>query len=120
MMGRYRSIEKQAWEWFIPTILPNLSLIISSLYLDKTKSSNFKIDKFFYVISRALSYFYLLMLLVLIFSYSSEKGNIIEYYKSYNIPITTIQTFVTVSLASFLQIKDNVINFVSFPTSWKK
>lgn len=101
LTGRYDEIAKQAWEWFLPNILPVLSLIFTTQFVSSTINKNQKVEKFLYLICLILSFSYLSAILLIIFSYSSIKGNIIEFYKSYNIVLISLQSLVTASLGLF-------------------
>lgn len=49
IFGKFGTRVEEAWAWFLPTIMPTLSLIIGVLVLDVslTRQSDKKIDRFF-------------------------------------------------------------------------
>lgn len=68
MAQKFGDQTEKAWSWFLPTVLPVLTLIVSSLVYQKNKNGQATVDKQMYVISAALSVFYLLLVLAVLLS----------------------------------------------------
>jgi hypothetical protein len=107
LTGRYDNIIPSAWQWFLPTVLPNLSLIVTSSFFGKTDESMYFVESIFFQITKWCSIAYLVFILFIILSYTYDKGNIIDYYKKYNFFITGVQTLVFAALASFFSNKNS-------------
>ena len=63
MFGRFGERTQEAWSWFLPTIVPTLSLMIGALVLEaRTNGGSQKtVDSYFYWLSLWLSIFYLVV-----------------------------------------------------------
>lgn len=50
IFGKFGTRVEEAWAWFLPTIMPTLSLIIGVLVLDfsSTRQQDKRIDRFFF------------------------------------------------------------------------
>jgi hypothetical protein len=97
---RYVGITNEAWGWFLPHLLPTLTIIIGGYFFDVNRkdatiniipATSFKIS---YVIS--VSYF--IIVFIIIFSYRNVNGNILEYYQSYNVVLSAIQSLISGSV----------------------
>jgi hypothetical protein len=62
IMGHYDNQSEVAWNWFLPTIFPTLSLIIGVLVIEaSSKGMEEKtVNRFLFILSFSLSLFYLL------------------------------------------------------------
>lgn len=62
VFGRYQNQETEAWSWLMPTILPTLSLIVSSLVteMQQQQSTKRKCSRFLFHLTFGMSGFYLL------------------------------------------------------------
>ena len=63
IIGHYEDQTKDAWNWFLPTIFPTLSLIIGVLVIDATNRGleTKTVNKFLFTLSFSLSLFYLIL-----------------------------------------------------------
>jgi len=100
ILGRYNHIKQEAWEWFLSAILPSISIIISGFLLQERRKP-FVIKKIYSSMGFGISFFYLFLILILLLSYSPSQGKIIEYYKSFDLPLKAVQSIVTGLLALF-------------------
>ena len=97
--GRYKFIEKKAWEWFLPNILPCLTIIFSSLFFDNNKKAT--IQKSYFLLCLYASLSYLLFLAIILISYSRNSGNIIDYYNRFDILLKSLLPLITGILGLF-------------------
>lgn len=62
VLGKYGTGSERAWAWFLPTVLPTLSLIVGALVASAKKSVQGEtVDGFAYRVSFGLSVFYLVL-----------------------------------------------------------
>lgn len=60
VLGKYGGASEQAWAWFLPTVLPTLSLMVGALVSSaRQQSGGEMVDRFAYRVSFGLSVFYL-------------------------------------------------------------
>jgi len=64
--GHYGDKDEVAWSWFLPTVMPTLSLIAGVLVLDATsgEKDEKKVDRFFFWLTFSVSGFYLIVIAV--------------------------------------------------------
>lgn len=64
LLGKYNSQEQEVWGWFLPNIMPTLSLIVSVFVVDAKRTNGPKetIDRFYFRFVYGLSLVYLMML----------------------------------------------------------
>lgn len=101
--GRYKNIQGH-WEWFLPQILPTLSLMLSAFFANadkNAKSDKLVIDIWYFRICQIISYVYFIVFLIVLFSYTKDKGNILEYYRGFSIVFSVFQTLLSASLGFF-------------------
>ena len=89
IFGRYGDKSDQAWAWLLPSVLPNLSLIIGVLVVEsqhkhvkKTKPDS-KADVFMFRLSMNLSLAYLIILSITIL--------LTPFAEAYNTPLTILK-----------------------------
>lgn len=63
VLGKYGDEAEQTWSWFLPTIMPTLSLIIGVLVVDakKEEGEEESVKKFFFKLTYTLSFIYLVV-----------------------------------------------------------
>jgi hypothetical protein len=96
--------ESDAWGWFLPTILPSLTLMLSVFVAQTLGGDDDEkvIDGFVFKLAFCVSLFYLLILLYVLLSYSrQEDGDLLSYYKKYNTMLAALQSFVSACLGIF-------------------
>ena len=65
LLGKYGDQTSKAWAWFLPLVLPTLTLIVSAVaYSAKQSPTTDTVDPFAYRLSQWLSVFYLLLVAV--------------------------------------------------------
>ncbi len=101
--GRYPGFTSEVWEWFLPTIMPTLSLIIGVLVLDASeKSSNIKtIDRFLFRLSLSLSIVYLVVVAQTILIKPFTLTPALDLMKQSNLWLGPLQGLVAASLGAF-------------------
>ena len=103
VFGHYGERVQDAWEWFLPTIMPTLSLIIGVWVTDiqsrrvKSKTTN----KFLYHLSLTLSIVYLLMITLILFLQPIASIPPLELMKQFSLGLTAVQSLATASLGAF-------------------
>ena len=102
-LGHYADKMKEAWSWFLPTVLPTLSLMIGVLVADalSAESTEKKIDAFIFRLSFYISIFYFVIILLTILIQPIVTIAAIEFLKQSNLWLAPIQGLVTASLGAF-------------------
>src|SRR5215467_6526470 len=61
-----QNLTSDAWGWFLPTLMPTLSLIVAVFAIDAAKSENAipTVDRFFFRMAFSLSALYLIVVLI--------------------------------------------------------
>ncbi|QDU09436.1 hypothetical protein [Gimesia aquarii] len=96
IFGRYGEQVKEAWSWFIPTIIPTLSLMMGVLGAEAMLSGDDvrNVKKNFYIITWWLSFGYLLILSITILLEPFAPMNVIELYLLSNFWLSPLQGIV--------------------------
>lgn len=100
---RYGANANAAWEWFLPTVLPTLSLIIGVLTVDALKqhAKLQTVDRFFFRLSLGLSVAYLLTVGVTLLAQPFTSFPALELMAQSNLWLGPFQGLVTASLGVF-------------------
>jgi hypothetical protein len=107
IFGSYENKISDAWQWFLPTILPTLSLMVSIFVLEILgKAAKIrKIDVFMYRLTFSLSLFYLVTVALTIFlaPFAAENAGTAptELMKQSNLWLGPFQGLVSASLGAF-------------------
>ncbi len=108
-LGRYGENSSAAWEWFLPTIMPTLSLIVGVVVMD-TVGKGVKlrsVDGFVFRLSFILSLFYLVAVSLTIFLKPFSPLSASELMKLSNLWLGPFQGLVSASLGVFFMKRDN-------------
>jgi len=103
IMGRYVDNVNEVWKWFLPTIMPSLSLIIGVFVMD-ARGREEKIvtaDRFFLRLSFGLSLLYLIVVSLTILLQPFSKLSPVELMKQSNLWLGPFQGLVSASLGAF-------------------
>ena len=95
--ARYVGIVNEAWGWLLPHFLPTLAIIIGGYFFDvdrKNISINI-IPGTAFKIAYGISILYFFTISIVVFSYRNTDGNILDYYQSFNIILSSIQTLIS-------------------------
>ena len=103
IFGHYGNDVRDAWEWILPTILPNLSLIIWVFVMESMKSEGKKktIDRRFYILSFSLSFVYLLVVFLTICLAPFSSLRTVQLMRLSNLWLGPFQGLVSASLGAF-------------------
>jgi hypothetical protein len=106
--GKFEDKIQEAWGWFLPLILPNLTLMIGVFANDiKTLSTqDVTVDNFYYRLTFALSFFYLLSILLIFLLQPIISFPIIELMHNSSIFLGPFQGLVSLSIGLFFVNKD--------------
>ena len=104
LLGHYGDKAKEAWAWFMPTIVPTLSRITSGVIVSGPLGKSLEtetVDQFAYRLSFVLSIFYLIVVsfTILISPFSTMPP--LELMKLSNLWLAPIQGIVSAALAAF-------------------
>lgn len=91
------------WDWYLPAITPNLSLIVGVLFNDiRNKSGRSdQVDDFYYRLALALSVVYLLVLFCLPFLWPITDASLDDDMKNSRFPLSFLQALATTALGAF-------------------
>lgn len=107
--GVYQDHTSEAWSWFLPTIIPTLSLMIAVFVSDAlgiSKDAHY-VDRFFYRLTFFLSFFYLLIVgATIIAQVFSEKWPW-ELLQQSNLWLGPLQGLVIGALVVFFRQKES-------------
>lgn len=108
ILNRYGANVDEVWEWFLPTIMPTLSLIIGVLVMDTVGKGTkiHTVDGFFFWLAFALSLAYLVVVLLTIFLAPFSRLTGIELMKQSNLWLGPFQGLVSASLGAFFIHRD--------------
>ena len=103
MMGSvYGDKVEEAWGWFLPTIMPTLSMIIGVLVLSvQSKVPDRQVDKFVFDLTIWLSAIYLTAVAATIFAQPVVKASPLELMTRSNLWLGPMQGLVAAALGAF-------------------
>jgi hypothetical protein len=99
ILGKYDAAAQDAWSWFLPHIMPTMSLIVGSLALGTREAQ--KVDAFIYKLAFWLSAFYLCMLALTIFLPPLVADDPLPAMKSANLWLAPLQGLVSAAIGAF-------------------
>ena len=99
----YGSKTDDAWSWFLPTILPTLSLMITVAVIDFTQTPNDdkQSDIFLFRIAFWLSFIYLFLLIFTVLNPMNYDAGPIDLMKKSNLWLGPLQGLVSAALGAF-------------------
>jgi len=99
---KYADQYQKAWAWFLPTVIPILTLIIGSLvYQARTNEDGATVDKRMYLVSTALSAFYLILVLGVLVSTAFPGVPPLEKMSQSQLWLTPVQALISSALGAF-------------------
>jgi cytochrome bd-type quinol oxidase subunit 2 len=102
MGQKYGDQYQKAWSWFLPTVIPILTLIIGSLvYQAKTNGDAATVDKRMYLVSMVFSAFYLVLVLGVLVSTAFPGVPPLEKMSQSQLWLTPIQALTSSALGAF-------------------
>ena len=110
IFGRYGTELQSVWSWFIPNILPTLSLmigVIGATALAPAAKQAKRVKRSFFRISRALSFFYLALIALTIMLEPLTKTPVLELYTSSNYFLGPIQGLAVAALGMLFVTQDS-------------
>jgi hypothetical protein len=99
----YSGKAEEAWSWFLPTVLPTLSLMIGALVTDALGggSTEKRIDSFIFKLSFYLSIFYFVIVFLTVMMQPFVTNAAVKFLKQSNLWLAPIQGLVAASLGAF-------------------
>lgn len=104
LFGKYSGEEEKAWSWFLPTVMPTLSLMIGVLVADAKQEpaeEERKIDLFLFKLAMSLSIVYFGIVLVTVLVQPFTPLPILELLERSNLWLAPLQGLVAASLGAF-------------------
>jgi len=104
LFGKYSGEEEKAWSWFLPTVMPTLSLIIGVLVADMTQGlvdEERQIDPFLYKLAISLSIVYFLVVLSGLLLQPFTPMSTLEILSLSNLWLGPLQGLVAASIGAF-------------------
>lgn len=103
LFGKFDSKTSDAWSWFLPTILPTLSLIVAVLVADAQRKSNLprQVDRFLFRLTAGTSGGYLILVLSTFLVEPLTESSILELMQMSNLWLGPAQGIVGALLAFF-------------------
>jgi hypothetical protein len=91
--GTWGTWVSDAWSWLLPTILPTLTLIISTVVVEATqqRASRTEVNSFAYYLCLGLSAFYLICVVVILFTVNFVQIKPLELMKMSNLWLAPLQ-----------------------------
>ena len=100
--GKFGDQSPRAWSWFLPAVLPTLTLIVGSLvYQSRSASPGATADPRLYRLSSGLSAIYLILVLFVLLSAAFPGPAPIERMTQSQIWVSPVQALVTSALGAF-------------------
>lgn len=107
--GHYGDQARDAWGWFLPTVMPILTLIVSATAV--AKDSQAAVDRSVFQISLGLSAFYLSLVIATI-AYqvftTRKPSEMIDLMKTSNLWLGPVQGLLGISLGVFFGKREHV------------
>jgi len=103
--GRYGDTA-EVWAWFLPTIIPTLSLMIAVIVsdaLERRSGQKRRADVFLYRVAISLSVFYLVVVSLSIFLQPFSELSPLELMRTSNLWLGPLQGLVVASLGAFFR-----------------
>ena len=101
----YREVEKEAWSWFLPTMIPSISIILGTIIYDVVQkpAKATRVDKFSLWLTFGFSLLYLVVLLITIASAPNFNGGkgALAFLQSSSIYLNPLQGLVGLTLGAF-------------------
>ncbi len=103
ILGKFRDDVTEVWAWFLPTVMPTLSLIVGVLTLDLTGAggTDKQIDRFIFQLAFGLSLVYLAFVLLTVLLYSFTGDEPLVLMKRSNLWLGPFQGLVAAGLGAF-------------------
>ena len=103
MFGKYGDRVSDAWNWFLPNVLPTLSLIAGVLAAEASKTSEhgMKVNGFMYRLTFFVSLFYLLMMFLTVLLQPLVSSDPFKLQSVSNYWLGPMQGIVAVNLSVF-------------------
>lgn len=104
IVGMYSGNESKVWGWFLPTIIPTLSLMVGVLVSDAlhgARGEERQIDPFIYRLSASLSIAYFIVVLLTFFLGQLLSETPLKLLEMSNLWLAPLQGLVIASLAAF-------------------
>lgn len=103
VFDRFGDRVEDAWSWFLPSIMPTLSLIVGVLVLDVTSSRDAekKVDSFFFWLAFLLSAVYLVFVATTLFLQPFTGVPLLDLMKRSNLWLGPLQGLVAAALGAF-------------------
>ena len=104
LFGKYSGQEEKAWGWFLPNVIPTLSLIIGVLVADARKGpakEKRMVDSFLFKLSMILSIAYFGVLLLTILLQPLTGIRLLVLMERSNLWLGPLQGLVAASLGAF-------------------
>jgi len=103
LFGYWGDKVSDAWSWFLPTILPTLTLIVSSVVADarKQRRSEMQIEQFPYMIALWLSVFYFICVFISVLAGNFTKYAPLELMKISGLWLGPLQGLLSALIALF-------------------
>jgi hypothetical protein len=103
IMGHYGDKIEDVWGWFLPTVMPTLSLVVGVLVADalgKGEKTDL-VDRFLFRLTYSISLAYLLIVALTILSQPIAPLTPLELLKTSHLWLGPLQGLVTASLGAF-------------------
>lgn len=103
VFGRFGDKTEAAWSWFLPTLMPTLSLILGVLTLDATSggSEGKMVDRFFFRLACWLSAIYLIVVGMTLFLQPFTQTPLLELMARSNLWLGPLQGLAAAVLGIF-------------------
>ena len=105
--GKYGNQSQRAWDWFLPTVVPTLSLILGAIvYAAKGPNTGEQtVDRSVFRITFALSAFYLACVLAVLLLQPLSGMTPLAFITGTNVWLSAVQGIVGVALGAFFTSK---------------
>lgn len=104
LTDRYGEKTEEVWQWFLPTLLPNLSLMLGSFVTgiqSGSKATSKSVPLFFYRIAFALSAFYLVVVLSTMVVIVGTLADPVLALKKSSLWLSPLQALVAIAIGAF-------------------
>lgn len=102
LFGKYGDQSGKAWSWFLPTVLPTLSLIVGAVaYSARQEATTDTVEQFAYRLSIGLSVFYLALVAAVPLIQPLTSAQPFEVMESSKLWLAPLQGLLGLALGAF-------------------
>jgi hypothetical protein len=103
--GKYGEQPGRAWAWFVPTVIPTLTLVLATLgsHAFQHPDRKVKVDRFFFRLTVGVSAFYLLAVAAVLLGQPFVNGTPLDWFERSSLFLGPLQGITAGVMAIFFE-----------------